>query len=232
MMKSSILILLALTQIGAFAPPTYTKRSTVTCFGFTEEFEEIWSQAAKAGADAVLTTADLVKDRAFDFKKEAMDRISIDAIQDITEHAVEQAAAEFADVKEHLEKKFDIVHKEALSRAGDRFMKTVAKAERQLAHSIHRAETAYDRELKRAKHWSSDVVHRAKSRYIQAVAAAEELFQIAVEKAELSFEETRIKAEDIRNLQKEYFEKNGEYMVDEMAYISSFFSNLIAFWSV
>ena len=229
-MKSSTLILLALTQIGAFAPPTYTtKRSTVTCFGFTEEFEEIWSQAAKAGADAVLTTADLVKDRAFDFKKEAMDRISIDAIQDITEHAVEQAAAEFADVKEHLEKKFDIVHKEALSRAGDRFMKTVAKAERQLAHSIHCAESAYDRELKRAKHWNSDVVHRAKSRYIQAVAAAEELFQIAVEKAELSFEETRIKAEDIRNLQKEYFEKNGEYMVDEMAYISSFFSNLIAF---
>jgi hypothetical protein len=224
MMKSPfrLLIVISLTQIGAFAPLVQVHKLSVTRWGSssssTDELQAVWSRAAQAGADAVQTTADLVKDRAFDYKQRAVGRIQAMPTEEFVEGESTGPTM-----------KFNADYQEALARAEERFLRAVAKAEEKLAHSIHCGETTYDRDLKREKHWTNDVILRAKNLYIQRTAAAEELFQIAVEKAELGFEEAKIKADDMRNRHMDYFQEYGEYMHDEMPYLSSHFGNLIAF---
>lgn len=208
------LLVLAIIQVNAFVLPQHIRLSTAVGLNpIVAELEEIWSEAARAGVDAVLTTADLVKDRSFDFKRRTCDRIHAQ----LTNCHVEANA------------KYDADYQGALAQAEVRFLNAVAKAEDRLARSIQRSEAEYDRYLKREKHWTSDVVLRAKNHFIQSTAAAEELFLIAVEKAELSFEEAKIKAEKVRERQSEYFLDYGENMHDEMTYLTLDFSNLIAF---
>jgi hypothetical protein len=226
MMKSPFrfLLVISLTPTSAFAPPVQgVHKLSVTCSASssssssrTEELQAVWSRAAQVGADAVQATADLVKDRAFDYKRRVVGRIQ--AIH----------TSEESDPRKTV-MKFDADYQEALTRAEERFLRAIAKAEEKLAKSIHGGETTYDRDLRKEKHWTNDVILRAKNHYIQRTAAAEELFQIAVEKAELGFEEAKIKADDMRNRQMDYFQEYGEYMHDEMPYLSSNFSNLIAF---
>ena len=200
------LLLLAVVQVNAFVLPLHIRVSTVAVglSPVVAELEEIWSEAARAGVDAVLTTADLVKDRAFDYKRRTFDRIHALLAQCDTEATA----------------KYDADYRTSLAQAGVRFLNAVVKAEDRLARSIQRSEAEYDWYLKREKHWTSDVVLRAKSHFIHSTAAAEELFLIAVEKAELGFEEAKIRADKVRDRQSEYFLDYGENMHDEMTYLS------------
>ncbi|KAI2511039.1 hypothetical protein MHU86_3351 [Fragilaria crotonensis] len=209
-----LLLLLAVVQVNTFAPSARVHSSTaVSVSPIMAELEQVWSDAARSGVDAVLTTADLVKDRSFDYKRRAFDRIHTILDKGDVEH----------------EAKYDADYRAELAQAEVRFLKAVSKAEEQLARSIQRSEADYDRFLKQEKHWTSDVVLRAKTHFIQSTAAAEELFLIAVEKAELGFEEAKVKADSVRDRQMEYFLDYGEDMHDIMAYLSVDFSNLIAF---
>ena len=209
-----LLILLSVVQVNTFAPLLRVHSSTaISVSPIVAELEQVWSDAARSGVDAVLTTADLVKDRSFDYKRRAFDRI----------HSI----VDKGDLQH--EAKYDADYRAALAQAEVRFLKAISKAEEKLAGSIQRSEADYDRFLKQEKHWTSDVVLRAKTHFIFSTAAAEELFLIAVEKAELGFEEAKIKADTVRDQQVEYFLDFGEDVHDEMAYLSVDFSNLIAF---
>jgi hypothetical protein len=209
-----LLLLLAIVQVNTFAP-SLRKYTSTTVFSspIMAELEQVWIDAARSGVDAVLTTADLVKDRSFDYKRRAFNRI----------HTI----LDNSDLEK--EAKYDADYRAALAHAEVRFLKAVSKAEEKLARLIQRNEADYDRFLKHEKHWTNDVVLRAKTHFIHSTAAAEELFLIAVEKAELGFEEAKIKAESVRDRQMEYFLDYGENMHDRMTYLSLDFSNLIAF---
>jgi hypothetical protein len=244
MMKSLltyiVFLLFAVDQTAAFSVrPAGVCGTTVqsiptACFGtIADELEEVWSRADNAGQDAIAHTTEVVKDRAFDYKSQAVNRIHSNVVKVddyVSQDTFERAAAEF-EVIEQIESKFDIDYKEALHKAEDRFFKAIAKAETRFGNTMRRIEVAYDGALKRDKHqnWMANIKLRAKGHCIHTTAAAEELFQIAVEKAELSFEEDKIKADNAREQQLEYFEKYGEHMEDKTSYLTSLFGDLIAF---
>mmetsp|Transcript_29599 Transcript_29599/g.48842 ORF Transcript_29599/g.48842 Transcript_29599/m.48842 type:complete len:232 (+) Transcript_29599:13-708(+) len=231
MMKSTIAVCIILlsSPITAFTGRSgaFTTKKQHLFGTIADELDEIWSEAASAGQDVVLKTTGIVKDRAFDYKSQAVNRIHTHAV--VNQDTIEQAAADFAEVKEKTEKKFDTDYKETLRKAEDRFIKAVSKAEANFAFAMRRIESATEEAIERAGNWTGDVKVRAKSHYIHTTAAAEELFQIAVEKAELNFEEAKIKAEESREHHIEYFEAYGEYLPDKTSYLTSLFGDLIAF---
>jgi hypothetical protein len=225
--------------------------SRIYATGRLEEIEEIWRQAAATSVeDALRSTAEFVQDEAFSYRKRVTDRIHREREFDDTKRVVDGIQSispkedpmmfddflPFAKKNRHpknmampAEMKFESDYREALVLAEDKFLRCISKAEERLAQAIHRSEAAYDRLLQREKHWTFDVVLRAKMQYIQSIVAAEELFQIAVERAELGFEESKIKAAEMKNVQRQYYHERGEFMPDEIKYLSTYFANLIAF---
>jgi hypothetical protein len=203
------------TPVGVYTSRVQSLRPTA-CFGtIADELEEVWSRAASAGQDAIAHTTEVVKDRAFDYKLQAVNRIhsNVEKVDSVNQDSFEIAAAEYDEVMmEQVEKTFDTDYKHAIHNAEDRFFKAIGKAETIFGNTMDRIETAYDSAVKREKqhYWMSDIKFRAKGHCIHTTAAAEELFQIAVEKAELNFEEEKIKAESARDLRLEYYEKSTE----------------------
>jgi hypothetical protein len=254
MLRSLFYIITLLLQFCKFIQafpiyPTTSYRyqrfcSRIHSTGRVEEIEEIWKQAATSGDDAVRSTAEFVQDEAFTYRKRVMERIHREREFDNKKRVMD--GIQLISPKDHLfddilplgsrpdkaipaELKFESDYREALGLAEEQFLRSVEKAEERLAQAIHRNEAAYDRILKREKHWTSDVVLRAKMQYIQSIVVAEELFQIAVERAELGFEESKIKAAEMKNVHRQYYLDHGEYMPDEIKYLSTYFANLIAF---